>query len=27
GGSYQDLRKLCERLRGMDSSTPKLTSD
>ncbi|XP_005271301.1 cell division cycle 7-related protein kinase isoform X2 [Homo sapiens] len=23
----QDLRKLCERLRGMDSSTPKLTSD
>nr|5UWQ_D Chain D, Cell division cycle 7-related protein kinase [Homo sapiens] len=22
GGSYQDLRKLCERLRGMDSSTP-----
>ncbi|XP_021799726.1 cell division cycle 7-related protein kinase isoform X3 [Papio anubis] len=23
----QDLRKLCERLRGMDSNTPKLTSD
>ncbi|XP_063553136.1 cell division cycle 7-related protein kinase isoform X3 [Gorilla gorilla gorilla] len=23
----QDLRKLCERLRGMDSSTPKLTGD
>ncbi|KAL4687191.1 hypothetical protein H8959_019319 [Pygathrix nigripes] len=25
--SAQDLRKLCERLRGMDSNTPKLTSD
>uniref|UniRef100_A0A8C8ZTK1 Cell division cycle 7-related protein kinase n=1 Tax=Prolemur simus TaxID=1328070 RepID=A0A8C8ZTK1_PROSS len=23
----QDLRKLCERLRGIDSTTPKLTSD
>ncbi|XP_008590538.1 PREDICTED: cell division cycle 7-related protein kinase isoform X2 [Galeopterus variegatus] len=23
----QDLRKLCERLRGIDSNTPKLTSD
>nr|XP_010342167.1 cell division cycle 7-related protein kinase isoform X2 [Saimiri boliviensis boliviensis] len=23
----QDLRKLCERLRGMDSNTPKLTGD